>query len=103
MALYYSHSHLGQSKDLGKFRTSRKPGVQQDKQLTYEGYRMELLSVRSTSTVGGMRYHVSIFHRSNLRVGYLRDFSSASQAFAAARRWIEEREMTQRNRRARSQ
>ena len=92
MALFYSSGSREQG--LGKFRESRKMGVRRDEQVTHGDYRFELLSMQSTSPVHGVRYHVSIYNRGNIRVGYLRDFTSAGSAVKAAKSWVAERELT---------
>ncbi|QDU57676.1 hypothetical protein [Aeoliella mucimassa] len=93
MALFFgSHSH---KQDLGKFRESRRIGVQHDDQVTHDGYRFELMSMKSNSPINAIRYHVSIYGPQKLRVGYLRDFPSASQAISAAKRWVADRQLTE--------
>lgn len=92
MALFYasgsSHS------DLGKFHQRRRPGIQQDAQHQFGNYRIELLSMESTEPIRRTHYHVRIYTGRNIRVGFLRDFSSARQALSAAKEWIAERELT---------
>jgi hypothetical protein len=92
MALFYA-SGSGRS-DLGKFRQHRRPGLQQDDQHQFGKYRIELLSMESNEPIRRTHYHARIYTGRNIRVGFLRDFSSPSQAMASAKEWIAEREST---------
>ncbi|MGI9455262.1 MAG: hypothetical protein ACR2NU_01805 [Aeoliella sp.] len=90
MALF--HSAGSSQRGSGKFRSARRHGLQTDGRHTVGDYHFDLLSVHSTAgPIERKRFHVRIFNGRNHRVGYLRDFSSASQAIAAAKEWIEQR------------
>lgn len=90
MALFYSAGSV--HGDSGKFRRSRRPGIQQSAEHTCGGYRLELLSIESNTPVTRTRYHVRILNARNLRVGYLRDFVTARSAIAAGEEWVAERQ-----------
>lgn len=92
MALFYASGP--RRSDSGKFRQHRRPGMQPSGRHECGEYRFELLSMESSAPVARVRYHVRIFNGSNLRVAFLRDFSSAQHALAAAREWVEHREAT---------
>ncbi len=89
MALFYTSGP--QQHDSGKFRHLRRLGMQQGTKHQHGEFRFELLSMESSAPIKRLRYHVRIFNKQNLRVGYLRDFSSPAQAIGAAKQWVEER------------
>ena len=94
MALFYNSGST--PTDSGKFRPRRRLGIQHDGQHRHDGYRFELLSMESTVPVRRMRYHVRISNSRNIRVAYLRNFTSAHQALATAKDWVAEHQTARR-------
>ncbi len=92
MALFYGAGT--RQHDSGKFQPRRRLGMQQGSKHQYGGYQLELITMESTAPIARVRYHVGIFDKRRLRVGFLRDFSSAQQAIHAAQEWVAERELT---------
>lgn len=92
MALF-SASSSGK-RELGKFHQRRRPGVQQDSHQSCGDYRLELLSMETSTPIKRTRYHVRIFNARNLRVAFLRDFSSSKSAIKAGQGWVAERELS---------
>lgn len=89
MALYYASG--SQQPDSGKFQHRRRPGIEHGAKHQHGEFRFELLSMESPAPTKRLRYHVRIFNKQDIRVGYLRDFSSPAQAMNAAKRWVDER------------
>ena len=66
--------------------------MQTEQRQDCEGFQFELLSVQANiGATERKRFHVRIFNARNIRVGYLRDFSSGLQAITAAKQWVADR------------
>lgn len=89
MALF--HASGSSRRDSGKFRSVKRPGVQQAGTQQYGKYRFELLTMDSRGPIIRTRYHIRIFNDRNIRVAFLRDFASAAQAIDAGKEWVAER------------
>jgi hypothetical protein len=92
MALFYASGSRHQ--DTGKFHRQRRPGLQPGTKHQHGKYRLELISMETSAPFPRTKFHVAIFNPLEMRVAFLRDFTNAQQALAAAREWVEEREAT---------
>lgn len=92
MALFYGSSR--RDNELGKFPARRSTISRGDSKRECGEYRLELLTSEITTPTHRTLYHVRILGKRNIRVAFLRDYLSASSAFAAAREWVESREQS---------
>lgn len=95
MALF--HASGSSRNDTGKFRSVKRPGVQTAGSQKCGKYRFEMMVMESRGPIVRTRYHVRIFNERNIRVAFLRDFSTAARAIDAAKDWVAERIESGRN------
>ncbi len=85
------HAHAGsRRKETGKFRSYTQAGTGKSVGEPYRDWSFSFVTHQTGSSVRRTRYAVAICDPNKHQAAYLRDFSSLSQATAAAKEWIDE-------------
>jgi len=88
MSLWYAQSGP-RSRDTGKFRSHARIGTEKSSGGGHRGWSYHLVCHQTGASVRRVNYCVSITDPNGNRAEYLRGFSSAEKAGAAARDWID--------------